>query len=105
MWREKKLVFLLSVALLFPAVAYGQASISGVVKDTSGAVLPGVTIEAASPVLIEKSRSAVTDGGRVVPARRFETGRLCRHIHVDRVLDGQTRERRALRIVHRDGER
>jgi hypothetical protein len=33
-----------------------QASIAGVVRDTSGAVLPGVTIEASSPVLIEKSR-------------------------------------------------
>ena len=38
-----------------------QASIAGVVRDTSGAVLPGVTIEASSPVLIEKSRSAVSD--------------------------------------------
>ena len=32
------------------------------VKDTSGAVLPGVTVEAASPALIEKVRTAVTDG-------------------------------------------
>jgi carboxypeptidase family protein len=47
---------------LLPAVAYAQASIAGVVKDTSGAVLPGVTVEASSPVLIEKSRSAVSDG-------------------------------------------
>ena len=38
-----------------------QASIAGVVRDTSGAVLPGVTIEASSPVLIEKSRTAVSD--------------------------------------------
>ncbi|HKH70346.1 MAG TPA: carboxypeptidase-like regulatory domain-containing protein, partial [Vicinamibacterales bacterium] len=47
---------------LLPAVAYAQASIQGVVKDTSGAVLPGVTVEASSPVLIEKARSTVTDG-------------------------------------------
>src|SRR6202049_2121389 len=48
---------------IVPAVAHAQgASIAGVVKDTSGAVLPGVTVEAASPVLIEKVRSAVTDG-------------------------------------------
>jgi hypothetical protein len=45
-----------------PSVAWAQASIAGVVRDTSGAVLPGVTVEAASPVLIEKVRSAVTDG-------------------------------------------
>ena len=41
---------------------YAQASITGVVKDTSGAVLPGVTVEASSPALIEKARSVVTDG-------------------------------------------
>ena len=40
----------------------GAGGISGVVKDTSGAVLPGVTVEAASPALIEKVRSVVTDG-------------------------------------------
>ena len=48
--------------LLTPAAAYAQASIAGTVKDASGAVLPGVTVEASSPVLIEKVRSAVTDG-------------------------------------------
>ena len=52
----------LMVLVLLPAAAHAQASIAGVVKDTSGAVLPGVTVEAASPVLIEKVRSAVTDG-------------------------------------------
>src|SRR4051812_7217493 len=52
--------FLLLV--LVPAVAFAQATIAGVVKDASGAVLPGVTVEASSPALIEKSRTAVTDG-------------------------------------------
>lgn len=51
-----------SLLVLLPAAAYAQASIAGVVRDTSGAVLPGVTVEAASPVLIEKVRTAVTDG-------------------------------------------
>ena len=41
----------------------GSAAISGTVKDTSGAVLPGVTVEAASPALIEKVRTVVTDEG------------------------------------------
>src|SRR5215475_9062466 len=51
------------LALLFlPASAFAQASISGTVKDASGGVLPGVTIEAASDVLIEKVRTATTDG-------------------------------------------
>src|SRR5262245_58641936 len=39
-----------------------QASITGVVRDASGAVLPGVTVEATSPALIEGVRSSVTDG-------------------------------------------
>jgi hypothetical protein len=53
--------------VLVPAAAYAQASFSGIVKDTSGAVLPGVNVEASSPVLIEKARSAVTDGeGRYI---------------------------------------
>ena len=46
---------------LLPAGAYAQASITGTVKDSSGGVLPGVTIEAASPALIEKVRSTVAD--------------------------------------------
>src|SRR5947207_14387198 len=48
-------------AILFPTLAVAQASLNGLVKDTSGAVLPGVTVEASSPALIEKVRSAVTD--------------------------------------------
>ncbi|MFN7983891.1 MAG: carboxypeptidase regulatory-like domain-containing protein [Vicinamibacterales bacterium] len=54
---------LLAMALfvLVPSLAHAQSSFTGVVKDTSGAVLPGVTVEAASPVLIEKTRSVITD--------------------------------------------
>jgi hypothetical protein len=50
-------------AVLLPAFAAAQAagSIAGVVKDTSGAVMPGVTVEASSPALIERVRSVVTD--------------------------------------------
>jgi hypothetical protein len=47
--------------LPFPASAQVASAISGVVRDSSGAVLPGVTVEAASPVLIEGSRTTVTD--------------------------------------------
>src|SRR6476620_56511 len=47
---------------VIPVQLHAQSAIAGTVKDTSGAVLPGVTVEAASPVLIEKSREAVTDG-------------------------------------------
>ena len=56
-----RLVFALTIALV-PAAALAQGTIAGTVRDTSGAVLPGVTVEAASPALIEKVRTAVTDG-------------------------------------------
>src|SRR5262245_46057313 len=47
--------------LLVPALAHAQASLAGVVRDNTGAVLPGVTVEATSLALIEKARTAVTD--------------------------------------------
>ena len=47
--------------LLLPSAAHAQSSIAGVARDTSGAVLPGVTVEAASPSLIEKTRTVITD--------------------------------------------
>ena len=47
---------------LMPAAAWAQSAIAGVVKDTTGAIMPGVTVEAASPALIEKLRSVITDG-------------------------------------------
>jgi hypothetical protein len=46
---------------LLPAIVWAQATITGTAKDTSGAVLPGVTVEATSPALIERVRSVVTD--------------------------------------------
>jgi hypothetical protein len=54
-------ILLAFAVLLVPAAVFAQASLTGVVRDTSGGVLPGVTVEAASPVLIEKARSTVTD--------------------------------------------
>ena len=53
----------LLVCVLWPAYAGAQAAggIAGVVRDPSGAVLPGVTVEASSPALIEKVRAVVTD--------------------------------------------
>jgi len=48
--------------VLSPALVHAQSTIAGVVKDASGAVLPGVTVEAASPVLIEKTRTVITNG-------------------------------------------
>src|SRR5687768_2887994 len=51
-----------SLALMLPAFAHAQATLAGLVKDASGAVLPGVSVEASSPALIERTRSTVTDG-------------------------------------------
>src|SRR5690349_10411217 len=54
----------LQLLVSIPGVTFAQgvnAGIAGIVKDSSGAVLPGVTVEAASPALIEKVRTAVTD--------------------------------------------
>jgi hypothetical protein len=55
------LLLLFACVLLFPESAAAQSQLNGVVRDESGGVLPGVTVEAASPVLIEKVRTAVTD--------------------------------------------
>src|SRR5688500_20342136 len=63
---------LLSFVILFPVAGFAQATLTGSVRDSSGAVLPGVTVEATSPALIEKVRVAVTDGAgqfRIVDLR------------------------------------
>ena len=57
-----RILFAFAWMAIVPSALYAQASITGVVKDPSGAVLPGVTVEAASPALIEKVRSVVSDG-------------------------------------------
>ena len=48
--------------LIVPAGSFAQSVITGEIRDASGAVLPGVTVEVASPALIEGSRTAITDG-------------------------------------------
>jgi hypothetical protein len=50
-----------AIGVLVPGVVYAQATLAGTVRDTSGAVLPGVTVEATSPVLIERVRTTITD--------------------------------------------
>ena len=56
-----KTALVLLAAVLIPSLALAQGTLTGTVKDESGAVLPGVTVEASSPVLIEKVRTALTD--------------------------------------------
>ncbi len=52
----------LAGVVLLPAAAHAQSAFAGAVRDASGGVLPGVTIEVSSPVLIEKTRSVVSSG-------------------------------------------
>src|SRR5687767_15695769 len=53
---------LFGLVAVIPRVAAAQATLAGEVKDPTGALLPGVTVEASSPALIEKVRTVVTDG-------------------------------------------
>jgi hypothetical protein len=62
MRRYLRAIAALGFLLVVPALAFAQASIVGTVRDSSGAVLPGVTVEASSPALIEKTRAVVTNG-------------------------------------------
>jgi hypothetical protein len=62
MHRVVKVVAVFAGTLLLPGIVFAQATIAGVVRDASAAVLPGVTVEASSPALIEKVRTVTTDG-------------------------------------------
>ena len=62
MRRVLSVAVALAGILLLPSVVFAQATIAGVIRDASAAVLPGVTVEASSPVLIEKTRTVVSDG-------------------------------------------
>jgi len=55
-------VVFVGCAVLLPSLAHSQTTLAGVVRDTSGAILPGVTVEVGGPALIEKVRSAIADG-------------------------------------------
>ena len=57
----RSITFVVALALVWSSAASAQ-TIAGMVRDESGGVLPGVTVEVASPALIEKARSASTDG-------------------------------------------
>src|SRR5829696_6762756 len=62
MRRLRAVSLLLAFVVLCPGLAFAQAALSGVVRDNTGAIVPGVTVEVTSPVLIERSRTAITDG-------------------------------------------
>src|SRR3970040_1190770 len=56
-----KALLILTAAALLPSLAFAQGTLTGTVRDQSGGVLPGVTVEASSPALSEKVRTALTD--------------------------------------------
>jgi hypothetical protein len=62
MRRASKVVLILTAAILLSSAAFAQGTLTGTVRDESGGVLPGVTVDASSPALIEKVRTAATDG-------------------------------------------
>jgi hypothetical protein len=60
--RIRRIFVLAGTVAAWPSLAVAQSTLAGVVRDPSGAVLPGVTVEASSPALIEKTRVAQSDG-------------------------------------------
>ena len=75
------LLLSLALALMLPATAFAQGAFAGIVRDGSGGVLPGVTVEASSPALIEGTRSVVTDGTGPPPRRLHD------HVLIGRIFD------------------
>ena len=88
--RTVRLVAVLALLALAPGLAMAQsnATIAGVARDSSGAVLPGVTVEASSPALIEKSRTVVTDGAGQYKIVNLRARRLHGHVHAHRLQHG-----------------
>ena len=79
MQRSSSLWILVALALMLPSLAAAQGALArgtltGTVRDASGAVLPGVTVEAASPALIEKVRTAVTDNAGIYRIVNLDPG-------------------------------
>ena len=93
----------LAVLLVTASGSFAQngSNIAGVVKDTTGAVLPGVTVEAASPALIEKVRTVVTDGAGQYKIVDLRPGIYTRHVHADRLQHGQAGRASSCRLPSR----
>ena len=91
----------LALLAFVPERADAQSAIAGFVRDTTGAVLPGVTVEASSPALIEQARTASTDANGLYRIIDLRPGRLHGDVHAARLQRGQARRDRAARQLHR----
>ena len=95
----RKIVVVFSWLVILPASAYAQASISGVVKDVSGAVLPGVTVTATSPALL--GTQAVTSEANGV--YRFPNLPAGVYSMTFELQGFQTLKRENIKLVMKDG--
>ncbi len=89
MQRSSSLWILVALALMLPSLAAAQGALArgtltGTVRDASGGVLPGVTVEASSPALIEKVRTVVTDECGHLSHRQPRPRRLYADVHARR---------------------
>ena len=102
-----KAILVALACLIVPCrlAASAQSSIVGLVRDESGGVLPGVTVEAASPVLIEKVRTGVTDAQGRYRLVDLRPGTYTRDLHADRVQHGRAGRRGTAGELHGDGQR
>ena len=85
MRRASKAVLILMAAVLLPSLAFAQGTLTGTVRDQSGGVLPGVTVEASSPALIEKIAHGRHRRRRAVPHYRSESRHLLADVHAVRL--------------------
>ena len=82
--------------VLLPTLAFAQGTLTGTVRDASGGVLPGVTVEAASPALIEKVRTVVTDGSGQYRIIELPPGTYALTFTLPGFSDRQARRHRAV---------
>ncbi len=105
MTRRFLFTLILAAGLLLPSAALAQSAMTGIVKDTSGAVLPGVTVEASSEALIEKSKVGGHRRGRAVPHPGSASGHLRRDVLTDRLFDHPPDRNQLAVRVHDDPQR
>ena len=84
--------------VLLPSIVFAQATIAGVIRDPSAAVLPGVTVEASSPALIEKTRTVVSDGTGQYRITDLPPGTYVRDVLASRVHHGEAGRRSTFQV-------